>query len=67
MCVVCPRDSSAATPHVWLGRRGESLSSLLSSSPLKTASHWPPDAVAMALGCSGNWRAHLLTGRERKL
>ncbi len=44
MCVVCPRDSSAATPHVCLGRKGESLSSPLlssplSSSPLETASH----------------------------
>lgn len=38
----------------------------LLSPPFRTASHWPPDAVAMALGCSGNWRTHFLTGRGRK-
>lgn len=62
-CVASPRDSSAATAHVCLGSNRGSLSPSPPPSSFKkknkTALHWLPSAVAMALGCSGNWRTQL--------
>lgn len=63
MCVVCPRDSSAATPHVCLGRKEGKPLLFSSLSPFhKTASHWLPDAVAMVFWCSGNWQGEKSVG-----
>lgn len=48
----------------WVGK-GEA-SPLFSSPPFKTDLHWLPDAVAMALRCSGNWRTHTYSQAERE-
>lgn len=53
ICVVCPRDSSAATPHVCVRGNG-------GKPPLFFFLHQSPDAVAMVLGFSGK-------GKEQEL
>lgn len=48
----------------WEGKGEASLLRRLPSPLFKTTLHWPPSAVAMVLGCSGNWQTHTVTGRE---
>lgn len=62
MCVVCPRDSSAASPHVCLGEGEEEKKGrgkpFLFPPPFTNSLARPPDAVAMAWESSGNCRTH---------
>lgn len=61
VCGVSSWQLSSYTTCVPGKERGKPLLSSL----FKTTSHWLPDAVAMALGCSGNWHRHTLQQREK--
>lgn len=65
-CVWCVLVTAQQLHHMsaWEGK-GEA--SPLFSPPFKTPLHWLPDAVAMALRCSGNWRTHTYSQAQREI